>query len=105
VVTGAELREAGGEVYGIARKEEPMDAIEGAINLRDPSQRTCRRVCHYGLQHTKNVIFPSLKKYVSCRRNESSIPDGYMLAGVRLALGSPVEEFTGLVPASVAGTF
>jgi len=52
-------------------------------------------------QHTKNVIFPSLKKYVSCRRNESSIP-GYELAGVRVALGSPVEEFTELVPVSVA---
>ena len=50
-------------------------------------------------------MFPSLKKYVSCRRKESSIP-GYVLVGVRL-LGSPVEEFTRLVPVSVAssGTF
>ena len=51
-------------------------------------------------------MFPSLKKYVSCRRNGSSIL-GCVPAGVRLASGSPVEEFTGLVSVSVAssGTF
>ena len=104
MVTGAELGESAGEVYGIAGKEVAMDTIERAINLRDPGSESAR-ACHYGSQHTKNVMFPSLKKYVSCRWKESSIP-GYVLVGVRL-LGSPVEEFTGLVPVSVAssGTF
>ena len=51
-------------------------------------------------------MFPSLKKYVSCRRHESSIL-GFVPAGVGLAFGLPVEVFTGLVPVSVAssGTF
>ena len=44
MVTGAELGESGGEVYGIARKEEPMNAIQHAVNLRSLGQRTCSRV-------------------------------------------------------------
>jgi hypothetical protein len=68
--------------------------------------RELARTCRYESQHTKNVMFPSLKKYVSCRRNESSIL-GYALEGVGPALASPVEEFTELVPVSVtsSGTF
>ena len=79
-----------------------MDAIQRAVNLRGSGQRAHVRAT-MNSQHTKNVMFPSLKKYVSCRWNESSIP-GYALVGVGLATSSPVEEFTGLVPISVASS-
>jgi hypothetical protein len=47
----------------------------------DEHSRVCRRPtvffsepdARYRAPHTKNVIFPSLKKYVSCRTNESSV--------------------------------
>lgn len=45
-----------------------MDTIKCTIDLR-----YCQRVkgSYAAVIRTKNEIFPSLKKYVSCRRNES----------------------------------
>jgi hypothetical protein len=46
-----------------------MDAIQRTINLRDGQ---CNRFAKHGRPRTRNVTFPSLKKYLSCRTNESS---------------------------------
>ena len=56
MVTGAELGEPGREVCGIARKEETMNAIERAIDLRGPGQRTCSRVPLWIATHQKRDV-------------------------------------------------
>lgn len=68
VITDAELRKLGGEVDRVAREKVTMNTIKCTIDLR-----YCQRVkgSYDAVIRTKKVIFPSLKKYVSCRRNES----------------------------------
>ena len=57
------------EVDGIAREEVSMDAVQRTINLRASQYVGCAKCRN---QRTRNVTFPSLKKYVSCRTKESS---------------------------------
>jgi hypothetical protein len=72
VITDTELGKLGGEVDRVAREKVTMNTIKCTIDLR-----YCQRVSESGaydaVTRTKNVIFPSLKKYVPCRTNESLV--------------------------------
>ena len=74
MVTDAELVKSGGEVNRVPRKEILVDTVKCAINLYTvwlvklvcmPPSRSCPK-------RTRKVMFPSLKKYLWCRMNESS---------------------------------
>jgi len=69
VITYAELSKTCREVDGIARKEVSMDAIQRTINLLAGQYVG---YANHRRPRTRNVTFPSLKKYASCRMNESS---------------------------------
>jgi hypothetical protein len=69
VVTNAELGKSCREVDGIARKEVSMDAVQNTINLQAGHYIGYAK---HGRPHTRNVTFPSLKKYTSCLTNELS---------------------------------
>ena len=72
MVANAELGKSRREVYRITKKEVSMDAIQRTINLRAGQYiRYAKR--HTGRRpHTRNVTFPSLKKYLSCCTNNLS---------------------------------
>ena len=63
-----------------------MDAIQRTINLR-AGQHT--RYTKHRMPRTRNMTFPSLKKYLSCRTNELSgvmcLPLGVLSSSTRLA--------------------
>jgi len=70
VVTYAELGKSCREVDGVARKEVSMDAVQRTVHLC--AGQYVGYAKHRRLR-TINVTFPSLKKYASCRMNESSV--------------------------------
>lgn len=70
VITDAEPGKLGGEVDRVAREKVTMNTIKCTIDLPHCQQVTGT---HSAVTRTKNVIFPSLKKYVSCRGNESLV--------------------------------
>lgn len=69
MVPYVKLGKSCGEVDGIPGKEVPMDAVQRTTNLRADQYAV---YTNYRSPRTRNVIFPSLKKYVSCLMNESS---------------------------------
>ena len=69
MVTYAKLGKSCREVDRIARKEVPMDTVQRTIDLWAGQYVGCIK---YRRPRTRNVTFPSLKKYTSCRTNDSS---------------------------------
>lgn len=65
VITDAELSKFGREVGRVTREEVSMDTIKRAIDLGHFYSTGPIHYCR--ASPTKNVIFPSWKKYESCR--------------------------------------
>ncbi len=70
VIADVKLAEFGGEVDRVPREKVPMNAIQCAIDLQLFFSEPCAQ---YRALRTKNVRFPSLKKYTSCCTNDSSV--------------------------------
>jgi hypothetical protein len=77
MIANVELVEFGREVCRVPREIVSMNTIECAIDLQTFSVSQTHNT---EMSRTKNVIFPSLKKYMSCRTNESPA-DGLALPG------------------------
>ena len=98
MIMNVELSESGGEVYRVTREEISMDTVQRVVNLT--TVRSVNLECNnfYCWTRTKNVTFPSLKKYLWCRTNELSVvpSPGYMLPDghVLVPLGSITWELT-----------
>lgn len=71
VITDAEPRKLVGEVDRVASKKVTMNTIKCTIDLRYDT--VSESSVYNAVTRTRNVIFPSLKKYVSCRLNESLV--------------------------------
>jgi hypothetical protein len=72
VIADSKLGEFGGKIDRVASEKVSVNAKQRAINLLPLS--VGQPVAHHkSILRTKNVMFPSLKKYVSCRGNESSV--------------------------------
>lgn len=70
MIPDTKLEKFGGEIGRVAREKVSMNAVQRTIDLY--VILLVNRV-HTIERRTKNVMFPSLKKYVSCRKNESSV--------------------------------
>ena len=83
VITDTEPGKLGGEVDRVAREKVTMNTIKCTIDLPYRQRVTGT---HNAATRTKNVIFPSLKKYVSCRGNESLVVIGLASADTPVRL-------------------
>jgi hypothetical protein len=94
MIADVELAEFGGEVYRVPREKVSMNTIECAIDLQPFSVKSDSR---RRTPRTKNVMFPSLKKYVSCFTNDSAVDGLAPLPGQFVSLG-PLASSAGFTP-------